>query len=215
MPSEQPQKFEDTKLLQHREVKKAYDYYIEAKNEGDIAAEIVEEGGLGVAATISSLSVNKDPNLVAASIMMPFIMNLNEGDEEKAEKIRVSFDPLTLEYAEAFSIMMHPFGISEVFPTLPKTHRTAAVTIAVATGLAGLEQLEKEAPQMSKGELKSVLANEGDGTMPTLDELVSYVRLRKAEPQLMDAFDTLKQSLTDLANGTQPKPAASKNAPKP
>jgi len=205
-----PPKFEDTKLLQHPEVKAAYQFYLDARASGSELAAIVEESSLATAETLSQLTANKDPSIVAAALALP--LALNAETEEEVEKLTKSLQPLTLEYMEAFHMMIHPFGIVEVFPGLPETHKRAAITIGAGLQIDGLRELEKQAPHMSQRELYSALTQE-EPTMPKFEDFVEYADLRKTEPKLMAEYDAIRKPLMDIATG-KAKPAAS-SAPTP
>lgn len=203
------QKFEDTQLLQHPEVQKAYDIYLEQKNSGDEHKMFVADMTLAIATTISQLGANKDPHLVAASLIGFYYMN-NSEDAVIVDKLQKSFDSLTLEYVESVHVMMHPMGIEDIFPGLPPTHQRAAVTILAAMQINHLEDFIAQAPKMTPAEVKNGLRDfdDGDPVMPSFEQLAGYVSLRKHEPQLMAAFDALHKSLEDIGNGKTPKPAA-------
>lgn len=213
MTTASPKKFEDTQLLQHPEVASAYQFYLDAKARGDEQAELVEEFGLKTAESLSQLLVNKDPNVVAAMLLLPFASNAET--EEDVERLTKAAQPLTLEYMEAFNMMIHPFGISEVFPQLPETHKTASIVMGAGMHLSEIRELEKHAARMSPRELYSALTQE-EPTMPKFEEFVSYARLRKTEPQLMAAYDAIRKPLMDIATGKAParKPIAP-DAPTP
>lgn len=205
-------KFEDTKLVNHPEVKRAYEYLVDAHKAGDPVAEMAVENGLAAAKILSAYSSNKDPNAIAAAILLPFIVNDDTGGQV-VDTMQPNFDALTLEYAGSMQFMMHPMGVED-FPSFPISHRRAAVSIFVAGSIAQLQELEQMVGSLDRAQIRDMLQNDTDPVMPSFEQYVAIGTLRKSDPGLMKAHDDLRQSLLDIADGKTSKPSAA-NSPKP